>query len=127
MPSYFFTNATIQIGLFFIVLFLLAKPLGSYMARVYSNNVVFLEKFFGFIERGFYRLAKIDRNVEMDWKQYAFSVLLFSLFGFLLLFVILLFQNLVKRILTLSILIYIFSLGNLGRGTFSSFFPIDGV
>ncbi|MFN5351504.1 MAG: potassium-transporting ATPase subunit KdpA [Alphaproteobacteria bacterium] len=93
MPSYFFTNATIQIGLFFIVLFLLAKPLGSYMARVYSNNVVFLEKFFGFIERGFYRLAKIDRNVEMDWKQYAFSVLLFSLFGFLLLFVILLFQN----------------------------------
>lgn len=39
----------------------------------------------------------------------------------------LLFHNIVKRILTLSILIYIFSFGNLGRGTFSSFFPNDGV
>ncbi len=38
-----------------------------------------------------------------------------------------LFHNIVKRILTLSILIYIFSFGNLGRGTFSSFFPNDGV
>ncbi len=77
------TNALLQLGLYLGVLWACVKPLGLYMARVYSGRAPFLERFAGPLERLLYRLSGIDKTVEMTWRQYADAVLAFSLVGFL--------------------------------------------
>lgn len=78
----------LQIIVFFVVLILLVKPLGLYMARVYQGERTFLTRAFAPIERLLYRLAGIRPEDEMDWKVYAMAVLLFSLVGFVFLYLL---------------------------------------
>ena len=78
----------LQIIVFFVVLILLVKPLGLYMARVYQGERTFLNPAFAPIERLLYRLAGIRPEDEMDWKGYALAVLLFSLIGFVFLYLL---------------------------------------
>ena len=80
-----FDNGTLQILLYFVILLACVKPLGSYMARVYSDETRGLEK----LERLFYRLAGIDSARDMGWKEYASAVLVFSFGGVVLLYAIL--------------------------------------
>ncbi|MGD9593123.1 MAG: potassium-transporting ATPase subunit KdpA [Candidatus Berkiella sp.] len=82
-------NATMQCGIFWISCLLLIKPLGSYMAKVYSGQLTFLETLIGPIEDYIYKIANIVPTKEMTWQQYANAVLLSSLGGFLLLFTLL--------------------------------------
>jgi len=81
-------NDILQIGLYFGVLLILAKPLGVYMARVYEGQPFGLDRVLGPIERLFYRICSIKPDEEMDWKMYAGAVLLFSAAGMLLLYII---------------------------------------
>ncbi|HEY5197902.1 MAG TPA: potassium-transporting ATPase subunit KdpA [Solirubrobacteraceae bacterium] len=78
-----------QIVLFVAVLLGVAVPLGNYMARVYTGETVFLSRVFGRIERALYRLLRVDEHRGQDWKAYARSLLVFSLTGWLLLYLIL--------------------------------------
>jgi potassium-transporting ATPase potassium-binding subunit len=78
-----------QIVLFMVVLVAVAIPLGGYMARVYTGQEVLLSRVLGPLERGLYRVLRVDPEREMDWKAWARSVIVFSLFGWLLLYVIL--------------------------------------
>jgi K+-transporting ATPase ATPase A chain len=71
----------LQIGLYLIVLLLLVKPLGSFMARVYEGERTFLSPVLSPVERFIYRLIGVKPQEEMDWKTYAFAMLLFSLVG----------------------------------------------
>ncbi|MBI5033831.1 MAG: potassium-transporting ATPase subunit KdpA [Chloroflexi bacterium] len=71
----------IQIGLYLVVLALLVKPLGSYMARVYEGQSTPLDRVLGPVERLSYRLFGIRPEEEMDWKIYTVAVLLFSVIG----------------------------------------------
>ena len=64
-------NGIFQICLYFFVLILLVKPLGSYMARVYQGERTFLDRVLRPVERLIYRLAGIDPAKEMNWKMYA--------------------------------------------------------
>jgi K+-transporting ATPase ATPase A chain len=80
------TNNVFQIVLYFGALLLLAKPLGLYMARVYEGQPFVLDRVFGSTERLLYRLCGIKPEEEMDWKKYAFALLIFSAGGFLLLY-----------------------------------------
>ncbi len=82
-------NGGIQCLVFWITCLLLIKPLGNYMAKVYSGQLTFLESLLGPIEDFVYKVANITPNKEMNWQQYAGAVLLSSLGGFLLLFIIL--------------------------------------
>lgn len=82
-------NGGIQCLVFWITCLLLIKPLGNYMAKVYSGQLTFLESLLGPIEDFVYKLANITPSKEMNWQQYAGAVLLSSLGGFLLLFIIL--------------------------------------
>ena len=50
-------NGFLQIALYFVVLIALAKPLGSYMARVYEGKPIFLARVLGPVERLIYRVA----------------------------------------------------------------------
>ena len=77
------------IVLFAVILTALAIPLGGYMAAVYTGRRVILSPVFGGFERLLYRLLRVDPKQEQDWKAYAKSLLIFSLAGWLLLYIIL--------------------------------------
>ena len=78
----------LQIGLLFLVTFLLIKPLGLFMAKVFSNERTFLTPVLGPVERGFYALAGVDPKKEQGWLAYAFSMIAFSIAGLVLLYAI---------------------------------------
>ncbi|HEX7588906.1 MAG TPA: potassium-transporting ATPase subunit KdpA, partial [Anaerolineae bacterium] len=86
-------NGLFQIGLYLVVLAALAKPLGSYMARVYEGQSTWLDRVLGPIERFMYRLFGIRADQEMDWKTYTVAVLLFSVIGALTLYLLQRFQD----------------------------------
>jgi K+-transporting ATPase ATPase A chain len=83
----------LTIILFVVILTALALPLGSYMAAVYSGRRVILSPIFAAPERFLYKLLRVDAERQQDWKAYAKSLIIFSLAGWLLLYVILRTQN----------------------------------
>ena len=80
------TNGFVQIGLYLVLLLVLVKPLGWYMARVYQDEPIGLDRVLGPVERFLYRLAGVRPEQEMDWKRYAVAMLLFSGAGVLFLY-----------------------------------------
>jgi K+-transporting ATPase ATPase A chain len=76
----------LQIGLYLLVLLLLVKPLGAYMAHVYQGERTFLTPVVGPIERLVYRVLGMHADEEMDWKRYSIALLLFALAGIILLY-----------------------------------------
>ena len=84
-------NGYLQLLLYMVVLLALAKPLGWYMARVYEGQPIGLDRVFGPLERLIYRLCGVRAEraeAEMDWKTYAFAMLLFNLLGLLAVYVL---------------------------------------
>src|SRR5947208_12919549 len=77
------SNLILQLGVYVIVLLALAKPLGAYMARVYTGRGGGLDRALGWLERLIYRLAGVRADEEMTWKTYALTMLLFNLAGLL--------------------------------------------
>lgn len=75
-------SALLQIVFYLFVLLILVKPLGLFMARVYQRERTFLDPILRPIERWIYKLSGIDPEQEMNWKTYAFALLLFNLLGF---------------------------------------------
>jgi K+-transporting ATPase ATPase A chain len=73
-------------------LLLLARPLGTFMARVYNGERTFLSPVLAPCESLFYRVCGVDRNDEMGWQRYALAMLLFNLVLFVALLGILLAQ-----------------------------------
>jgi potassium-transporting ATPase potassium-binding subunit len=79
----------LTIYLFAVILTALAIPLGRYLARVYTGERVFLTPIFAWPERFLYGVLRVDPKREQDWKAYAKSLIVFSLAGWLLLYLIL--------------------------------------
>ncbi|MBX3010777.1 MAG: potassium-transporting ATPase subunit KdpA [Caldilineaceae bacterium] len=88
-----------QITVYLLVLLLLVKPLGNYMARVYQGERTWLDPLLQPVERLFYRLLGVriaapkEQNPalaaeEMNWQSYAVAMLLFSALSFLFLYVL---------------------------------------
>jgi K+-transporting ATPase ATPase A chain len=76
-------NGIAQIVVFLVVLLVLVKPLGAYMAHVYEGHRVALDRVLGWLERLTYRLGGIRPGEEMGWRTYALAMLLFNLLGLL--------------------------------------------
>jgi len=83
----------LQIGLFFVLLLALVKPLGGYMAGIYSGEKTFLSPVIRPVESFLYRLTGTSPDEEMTWKQYGIAVLLFNLAGIVFLYLILRLQH----------------------------------
>ena len=79
----------LQFPLYIVVLLILVKPLGSYMARVYRGERTFLSIAIDPIERFVLKIAGVNSNDEMTWKTYSLTVLLFNLVGFFFLYLLL--------------------------------------
>ncbi|EGO64094.1 potassium-transporting ATPase subunit KdpA [Acetonema longum] len=75
-------------GLFLAVVLLLAWPLGNYMAKVFIMEKTFLDPVLQPLERLIYRLAGINPEQEMNWRQYTAALLLFNVLGAILVFLI---------------------------------------
>ena len=79
----------LQAGVFFLLVLALTKPLGAYMARVFSGERTLLSPAFAPVERAWYRLCRIDPQREMSWVGYLTATLAFSLVGLVYLYVLL--------------------------------------
>jgi potassium-transporting ATPase potassium-binding subunit len=79
----------LTIVLFVVIVSALALPLGGYMAKVYSGERVLLTPLLAGPERLLYRVLRVEPERGQDWKSYAKSLLIFSLAGWLALYVIL--------------------------------------
>jgi K+-transporting ATPase ATPase A chain len=79
----------LTIFLFVGVLTALAVPFGHYLAAVYMGERTFLDRVCAGPERVLYRLFRVDPAKGQDWKGYAKSLVIFSLGGWLLLYVVL--------------------------------------
>jgi len=75
------------------VLTLLVKPFGGYMAKVYQGERTILSSLFCPLEKGICRIAGIDKDAEMNWKQYAATMLIFNFIGMAVVFAILMLQG----------------------------------
>ncbi|GAB2640727.1 potassium-transporting ATPase subunit KdpA [Gordonia jinhuaensis] len=74
--------AALQVGAVLLILALAYRPLGDYMARVFTSEKDLR------VERGLYRIARIDARHGQTWGSYAVSALSFSLVGVLALYLI---------------------------------------
>jgi K+-transporting ATPase ATPase A chain len=77
-----------QLVFYFVVLLALAKPLGSFMAKVYQGEHTFLDPVLAPIEQLIYRLSGVKPEEDMNWKTYAIVLMLFNIFGLLLVYAI---------------------------------------
>jgi len=80
------TNDYVQIGFFVVILLLLVKPLGGYMAGVFSETPNRITRFGGGAERLIYRLCGVRQDEDMGWKRYALALLIFNILGLLVVY-----------------------------------------
>ena len=71
-------NGWLQIILFLALILAVTKPLGVFMAKVFSGERTFLDPALRPVERLLYRITGVDETHEMRWTEYAFAMLLFS-------------------------------------------------
>ncbi len=82
-----------QIAIYLIVLLALVKPLGLYMARVYQNESVGLNRYLAGFENLLYRLSGVKTEQDMRWTQYTLAVLVFNVLGLLVVYGLQRFQD----------------------------------
>jgi K+-transporting ATPase ATPase A chain len=79
---------------FFIILFvLLARPVGRYMAAVYTGKRTWLDPVLNPLEKLFYKLSGVDPNHEMGWWEYTVAAITLNILGIIVLFLIQLVQG----------------------------------
>lgn len=79
--------------IYIAVLVGLSIPLGIYIYKVMTGQRVFLTPVLAPVERGIYKLMGTAAGEEMNARKYAISVLLFSVVGFVFLFLLLMLQG----------------------------------
>ncbi len=81
-------NSYLQAVLFLIALLTLVKPLGAYMALVFSDTPNRVTRFGAGVENVMYRICGIRREQDMSWQRYAGAMLMFNVLGLLFVYVI---------------------------------------
>src|SRR5512138_298442 len=79
-------NGWLQIVVFFALVLAVTKPLGVFMARVFNRERTFLDPVLRPLERLIYRLTGVREDQEMGWREYAVSMLLFSVVSMIVLY-----------------------------------------
>ena len=81
-------NGLLQIGVFLAMVFLVTKPLGIFIARVFNREKTVFDIVLRPVERLIYRLTGVDETHEMRWTEYTVAMLVFSGVSMLLLYFI---------------------------------------
>ncbi len=81
-------NGILQIVVYFLLILAIAKPMGVYMTKVFAGERTFLHPVLRPLERLCYAAGGVKESVEQRWTQYAASLLAFSIFSFLILYLL---------------------------------------
>ena len=84
----------VQLILFFIILAALIVPVGGFMAKVYSGERTFLSPIIDPVERWILSVSGVNSGEEMDWKMFAVAMMVFSVIGIAVVFVLQMVQQL---------------------------------
>lgn len=68
----------------FVLLIILAIPLGKYIGKVYSNEKTWPDALFNPIDKIFYKPGGVNPSKEMNWKQHLTALLTINFVWFLL-------------------------------------------
>lgn len=74
----------LQIAIFLGLILVCTKPLGAFMAKLFEGQRTFLHPVLRWLEVLTYKLIGVKEDVEQRWTQYTAALLSFSVFGFLL-------------------------------------------
>ena len=86
-------SSVIQYILYLVVLIALAIPLGAYIKKVMNGEKTFLSKILTPCEDAVYKVMRVKKDEQMNWKKYSVSVLIFSGIGLVFLFLLQLLQG----------------------------------
>ena len=86
-------STVIQYILYLAVLVVLAIPLGAYIKKLMNGEKTFLSKILTPCENAVYKVMRVNKEEQMNWKKYAVSVLVFSGIGLVFLFLLQLLQG----------------------------------
>src|SRR6202012_88528 len=81
-------NGWLQIAVFLVLVLVFAKPMGSYMTRVFDRRKTWLDPLLTPIEKLLYRITGVRPEVEMRWTTYCVSMLIFSAATLLLTYIV---------------------------------------
>lgn len=82
-------NDYLQLALYVGIILAATPLLGLYLTRLFNGEIAWLRP----VEGPIYALAGVDSGREQHWSAYAIALLIFNLAGFLLLFTLLRFQD----------------------------------
>ncbi|MBP7579223.1 MAG: potassium-transporting ATPase potassium-binding subunit [Cyanobacteriota bacterium erpe_2018_sw_39hr_WHONDRS-SW48-000098_B_bin.30] len=78
----------LQIGIYLFVLVACVVPLGNYMAAIYTDKLAAPGSRMAGLEALIYRLCRVDSSLDMNWKTYAFAMLIFNTIGLLFVYLL---------------------------------------
>ncbi len=81
-------STVLQYVLYLVILIILAVPLGAYIKKVMTGERTFLSKILTPCENAVYKVMRVDKEEQMNWKKYLASVLIFSGIGLVSLFLL---------------------------------------
>src|SRR5215469_13490462 len=81
-------NSVLQVLIFLAIVLLITKPMGLYLTAVFSGGRTWLTPVFAPVERLFYRLCGVNPEEEQKWWSYVIAMLVFSVAGMLLLYLL---------------------------------------
>src|SRR5579863_9468107 len=81
-------NSVLQVVIVLLIVLLLTRPVGLYMYKVFNGQRTWLSPVLVPVERFFYRLCGVSADDEQKWTGYMISVLIFSVVGMLLLYLL---------------------------------------
>jgi potassium-transporting ATPase potassium-binding subunit len=82
------TNGVLQIVVYFLIILALTKPLGAFMAKLFEGKRTFLHPILRPLETLTYKLVGVNEQTEQRWTQYTASLLAFSIFSFLFVYLL---------------------------------------
>ncbi|MBA2681293.1 MAG: potassium-transporting ATPase subunit KdpA [Ktedonobacteraceae bacterium] len=81
-------NSIVQVAIFLLIVFLITKPFGLYINRVFAGERTWFSPALVPVERVLYRASRVDPEEEHGWLHYTIDMLVFSVVGMLLLYLI---------------------------------------
>jgi K+-transporting ATPase ATPase A chain len=79
-------NGWLKFAIYSLVLLAITPPVGAYLTRVFEGERTWLDPLLRPIERFIYKICGVNHEKEMNWREYAYSVLGFSAVTMLLTF-----------------------------------------
>ena len=86
-------NGWLQIAIYFALILLFVKPFGIFMYRVFEGERTFLHPVLRPVERAVYWCCGVDETKEQSWLTYTVAMLFFSIAGFVTLYLLQRFQD----------------------------------